>query len=295
VKKIAGIGGVSQVWADRPEWYIWVNHAPGAYALALEDTDALKRSDALWDVGQFALKCYPYPSHPVYDSFTAEEKQLVTSQLFDHTHTPRIETRVQIPETLFRVGGITLMVNRELNASWLTFESLDQLRVAQRARQHPEDLTGRVENQIVRNVPGWQTGWPFFNSLVSLFAFHRKQHPRFIAATRSPGIEQRLDRSGHAAYRPNKKLQHLSMSLMFCDQTASASTIHRIWRSGLEPDEEIIFEHEFCKPGDQNFFIDAGRFFPINAMWWKLAKAQYRSEMATTCGCSDALHIQSKF
>jgi hypothetical protein len=293
VKSIAGISGVSQVWAERPEWYIWAKAAPGVYGLVLEDTDIIGSRDEAWYAGQFTLKCYPYPKQPVYKSFSTEEQQTVTGSLFDHTNTPQLETKARIPATFFTVGGITLMVKEDGNESLLTFESLDRLMV--NAKRPPPEKDSQVvpddgEGHAVRRVPGWQTGWPFFDSFVSLFAFYRKQHPSFIAATQSPGMEQWVDESGGAECRKSQRVRHLSFSLMFCEPSASEPMVETIWRSHLEADEKILFERYLHQPCDPKLAFDAGSSFPINPRWWELAKAQYPSEMATTCGCKDHLH-----
>jgi hypothetical protein len=293
VKSSTGIRGVSQVWDDRPQWYVWLNDAPGVYGLVLEDADVLETSSEPWYVGQFALKCYPYQNHPVYDSFSVDEKQAVSSPLFDATNTPRLETKKQIPETFFAVGGITLTVNRDESESLLTFESFDRLVV--RAKPHPQapepvDGSENDPDRALRRVPGWQIGWSFFDSLVSLFAFHHKQQPRFIAATRSPGIEQWIDESGAIDWRPSKKAHHLSLSLMFLKKSVPRPMIEKIWRSHLEGDEKILFEQYLRQPCDQKIALEADSAISINPLWWELACANYQSHMASTCGCSDALH-----
>ena len=38
VKGLSGVTGVSQVWGNQPEWYIWISGQPGPYGLVLEQT-----------------------------------------------------------------------------------------------------------------------------------------------------------------------------------------------------------------------------------------------------------------
>jgi hypothetical protein len=293
-KSLAGINGVSQVWTEHPEWYIWVKDAPGAYGLILEDTDVFSVGNETCEAGQFVLKCYPFPNHPVYETFSEQEKHAVSGSLFDHTNTPRLETKAQIPETFFTVGGITLIVDRKNNESLLSFESLDRMMVNGKSRptaQESGNAADKGEDRCIRRVPGWQVGWRFIDSLVSLLAFYRKRHPGFISATRSPGIEQWVDESGTFECRQSEKARYLSLSLMFVEKSSTGSAIQKIWHSQLEADEKIIFEQCLCEPCDQKIFFDAENSFSINPIWWELASADYQSEISSTCGCSDAHHI----
>ena len=85
VKKMLGLTRVSQVWGDRPEWCIWIDGAPGAYALVFEEGETIQAAEQTLALGQFAVKCYPYVGATVFDSFSPQEREMVTSDLFDHT------------------------------------------------------------------------------------------------------------------------------------------------------------------------------------------------------------------
>ena len=67
VQKMLDITGVSQVWGDAPEWYIWIDGAPGVYALVFDDGRSFDALDHTLHQGQFAVKCYPYATAGVFD------------------------------------------------------------------------------------------------------------------------------------------------------------------------------------------------------------------------------------
>ena len=68
VQKMLDLVGVSQVWGDRPEWYVWIDGAPGAYALVFEQSGTIATADQVLNVGQFVVKCYPYLTASVFEA-----------------------------------------------------------------------------------------------------------------------------------------------------------------------------------------------------------------------------------
>jgi hypothetical protein len=72
-----------------------------ASALIFEEGETMEAADQTLILGQFAVKCYPYVEAGVFDAFSPREREMITGNRFDHTHTPRLEAREGIPEAFF--------------------------------------------------------------------------------------------------------------------------------------------------------------------------------------------------
>ncbi|MEJ2727409.1 MAG: hypothetical protein P8185_02670 [Deltaproteobacteria bacterium] len=292
VQKMLDLSGVSQVWGDRPEWYIWIDDAPGAYALVFEEGETIETVDQSLNLGQFAVKCYPYVAGGMFDAFSPLERKMVTGDLFDHTGTPRLEAREAIPPAFFTVGSLSFMLDAAETVAMFTFDSLDFLRwlelnAIMRQENHPNDTP---EKRVIRNLPGWQIGYHLFDRLICLYAFYSKQSPAFIGMTRSPGFECIVNAMQTLEYRAADDIQQLSVSVMFSEERDSGRLVDTIWRAHLDPLEKIVFQHA-CSYSTCGHFADDGlRQVAINSLWWDLAHADLKSELASTCGCEDHEH-----
>jgi hypothetical protein len=191
VQHMLDLKAVSQVWGDKPEWYLWLDHAPGAYALVMEEAEAFELQSTSFYIGHFSLKCYPSSDNRIFAAFSPQEQELAASDLFDDTHTPRLEARERIPESFFTVGSISLIFDDAETTALISVDSLDALKL--RIQSPSESIMRPPVNTdsgcIIRNVPGWQISYPFFDRLVCLFSFYFRHAPIFIGATRSPGFE----------------------------------------------------------------------------------------------------------
>lgn len=289
VKEMLQLAGVSQVWGDRAEWYLWIDGAPGVYALVFEDGEAIQAVDKTLYLGQFTAKCYPYVSAGVFKAFSPQEQQIVKSELFDHTHTPQLETRKEIPEAFFAVGSISFVLDAAESVALLSFDSLDFLRWMALSAE-TDSGNHQPSKSRIRNIPGWQIGYALFDRLVSLYAFYSKQPPAFVGATRSPGFETIIDAHQTPASRVCAEIHQRSTSVLFVNSGDTELWVDTIWRSQLEPEEQIIFEHDW-KHSACNHSLES-ELPPVgsNALWWYLAHADLKSELASTCGCKEHEH-----
>ena len=289
VQQMLGLKGVSQVWGDRPEWYVWVEDAPGVYALAFEQGKLIDTADQSLHTGQFAVKCYPYVSAGVFEAFSPREREMVNSDLFDHTHTPRLETQHEIPEAFFTIGSISLIADAAERFALFTFDSLDFLRWS--ALSAESDSANHLpEKSRIRDIPGWQVGYPLFDRLVSLYAFYSKQSPAFIGATRSPGFETIIDTHQTPVIRVCADIQQRSTSVLFVNSNDTRTWVDTLWRAQLENEEQVVFERECSHCACHLFTEDAMPHVAINSLWWDLATADLKSELVSTCGCEDHEH-----
>ncbi len=181
------------MWGDQPAWYLWLSEALGTYQLQLADP-APDDDRAEGVRGIFSVKCYPFIDHEVFKTFSAKERRLINSQVFDDTHTPRFDDREKIPDSLFNVAVIDYAVDREDICACLTLESLSTLRVVNnKPRNHD---TGPVRDRPNGNmrkpdrfVPGWRLALPIFNKLLSMVAIYSRISPFRIRVTRTSGFD----------------------------------------------------------------------------------------------------------
>jgi hypothetical protein len=292
VREMLDLAGVSQVWGERPAWYIWIEGAPGVYALVLEEGEIFDAADHPRVLGHFAVKCYPYEAAGVFDSFSPAERKMIIGELFDHTHTPRLESRQRIPEAFFTVGSLSFMLNTAETAVMFTFDSLDYLKwttITAKTVQR-KGLNDSHEKRIIRNIPAWQVGYPLFDRLISLYAFYSKRSPAFIGATRSPGFECTVDIDQTLESRVCDETWQYSTSVLFLNVTDTEEQVDKNWRAHLEPEEKIVFEHPCSHSACNHFAVDGRLPVVINPLWWHLANADLKSELTSTCGCEDHEH-----
>ncbi|MDX1709190.1 MAG: hypothetical protein R3274_11355 [Desulfobacterales bacterium] len=289
VQKILSLTGVSQVWGERPQWYVWIEGAPGVYALVFETGNFTNAAGQSLYQGQFAVKCYPFASAVVFDTFSPAERKMVGGDVFDHTHTPRLEARRKVPEAFFTIGSVSFVVDAAETVALFTFDSLNYLRWSVLTAKNHLKLNP-AEKSCIRNIPGWQVGYPLFDRIISLYAFYSKQAPAFIGATRAPGFECAIDFHQTPENRQCDDIQQWSASVLFDRTSDNSRWIDSLWRTQLETEEKIVFQH-VCS---QNSCHHAANHqlppIVINPLWWELARANIKSSLATTCGCCDHAH-----
>jgi len=84
--------------------------------------------------------------------------------------------------------------------------------------------------------------------------------------------------------------QQWSASVLFVNPPDADTWVDTLWRAHLDPEEKILLEH-VSSVLDCNHTAGNG-FSPvaINSLWWDLAHADLKSELASTCGCEDHQH-----
>lgn len=283
VKQLTGIAAVSQVWGERPEWYLWIAGAAGPYNLSLHHTSAIVSDGGILQQGLFAVKCYPYRDTALFSSFSDAERQLIQSDRFDHTNTPCFEARAEIPETFFSIGTLTITANLEGSFAALTFEALDASRLFQGFHGTHERPADDLSTQLLRNVAGWQIGYPLLDRITALHAFSARCAPSYYRLTRTPGFEHSITVDHRIEIRPSATSWLISASVLFSAEIDSAKRFSAAWLTDLEPGEEILLEKEFSagptSPMESNHAS-------ANPLWWSLATTEFACGCISTCGCS---------
>ena len=298
LKDLLGMEAVSQIWGDVPAWYLWLSDASGVYQLQLVDAEIDEKSPTTKQ-GVFSIKCYPFHNTTVFDAFSYEEQCLIRSRFFDDTHTPRFEEKERIPESLFNVAAMEYRVNQDDTLACFTLESLDTMRSV-----YPDetvlnfDLINKnrryAAGETGRSVPGWKLGYPVFDRLLSMYAFYSKAKPVQLRMTRSPGFEY-VHTGNHAFECVDVQDTHrLAVSVFFASQGNPDHGVHLNELDMVAQEEEqnqieILLDQAFpCghfHASDRMAFAKIHENTPVNELWWSLANAEYKSELASACGC----------
>jgi len=298
LKALLGVKAVSQIWGDVPAWYMWLSDAQGAYHLQLLET-MIDEGIPENKQGLFSIKCYPFQNATVFDSFSYEEQQLSQSRFFDDTHTPRFEEKERIPDSLFNVAAMEYRINQDETTVCFTLESLDTMRcvypeetvldfdLIKKSRHYAEGETGR-------SVPGWKLGYPVFDRLLCMYAFYSKAKPVRLRISRSPGFKY-VHTGKHAFECMDAPDTHRLVASVFF---ASPDNSHHGMKSNKlaiveqeeeQSQEEILLDRSFpCGHFHASDKVACTKIYedtPINELWWSLANSDYKSEMASTCGC----------
>ncbi len=194
VREQVGVTGVSQIWDDVPAWYFWIAQGPRAYQLQMERAWRDGPDDIGCYHGLFSVRCFPYRTDPLFPAFSFYERSLLESKHFDESNTPRFESRLLIPDSLFMVGTLEIAYDVEDRWGFFTLESLDAMRATYRDEAVEEyDLIGTnrsyAAGDVARQVPGWAISFGLFDRLVALFSYHRKHGPSRVTLSQSQGFE----------------------------------------------------------------------------------------------------------
>lgn len=289
VKEILGLKAVSQVWGEKPGWYFWISQAPGAYHLQMEGASPKKD----FVTGIFSVKCYPYPHHEmVFQSFSAEEQDLILSDFFDNTNTPRLEHLDVIPETLYNVGIMEHTVDSDDSVALFTFEALDAMRIRyeqETVQEYP--LIKRKKRfrrgEIGREVPAWHIGYLFFDRMLSLYANYSKRKPGRVVMTRSPGFEYVHNQTNGFKCLDSKEIWVNALTVLFSSdkETVEPRSERLIGEHIAGAGQEVVYDRTF-RCGHLHPDHDQIPLIPtLNEQWWNLADANYKSELGSACGC----------
>lgn len=292
IREMLGLKAVSQVWGEKPAWYFWILGASGVYQLQLESasTDVLGSKDVV--SGIFSVKCYPFPQEEVFQTFSFEEQCFIQSNFFDRTNTPRIELKEKIPETLFNIATMEYTVDLDDTFALFTFESLDAMRVCynqEMLQEYPVLKKSKRFScgEIGRDVPGWDLGYQFFDRLLSLYSFYSKRKPARIIMTSSPGFEYVYDGSNsfQCLDTDNAKIYSLTVFSAIKDGETGRNSENLIAEQIKSEYQDLIYDQTF-ESGYCSHNHDQHSSMPVlNDLWWSLADANYKSELASSCGC----------
>ena len=232
------------------------------------------------------------PYQEVFSRFSPEEREQIQSEHFDHTGTPRFQSNHRVADNLFHIGVLEWLLDQGQGTSALVFDSLTSLRVRSAAGR-PTGLSDAKTSgapdlgRLIRDVPGWDLGLPFFDRVLCLYAYYRKQSPARIVLTRSPGFEHTLEKDGSLIERKAEDIWGLAVLICFGPPGQSLekdALIHEQVEAFLG-NESPLADLSF----PQGYHPEIAAEVPhlrINELWWSLADKTFSCKLSSTCGCA---------
>lgn len=287
------ITGISEVWGEELGYYVWFSNAVGAYALGLDSCCVTGPENAL-PKAVFSIRCFPYTNSKVFETFSPNEKALITSSIFDHTNTPRYECKEAIPPGLFRVGLIEIIADPRCAAAVFSLTSLDVLTT----RASPSEIMTNVEKKSrrrisdgasIRQVPGWSMAYPLFDCLISMFAFYSAAHPSLALHSESRGFELVSDDETEDFRAVDSDATHIKTVLVafngnVCNESHLLDSYLRDQVSSGACD--VLFDSVSSGLNSSHAILDtAAKQSMLNPLWWEIPHRRYTSKLSTTCGC----------
>lgn len=296
VRALLGLTGVSEVWPEedvpwRPAWNLWQEKVAGAYRLELAASAIEDAGDGPIAVGWLSLRYYPHAEEAAALGFSAEERQLVASDRFDETRTPRRGTGSVIAAEQFAIGVIELRIAPAREASALSYSSLDQLRV----------LGSAPDQGPLRSVPGWRLGRPLFDALVGLEAHLFRRPPLRAVTSCRPGYVQVIAADGALGTLAAPGLRELTQQVAFAP-IEDRGWADAVFREITAPpwtvlaDSDTIHTHgAHCRDHDHGHGHDHGHkphhdhhhspdLYAPSPLWWRLASEDHPA-LQLPCGC----------
>jgi hypothetical protein len=265
-----------------------MRNSPGPYCLAFEEGAFFESDGVMVAEGRFIIKCYPRANHPSFEGFSSEEKALITGGAFDQTNTPRFEVAADMPESLFGVGSLYFLSASNDLFTGIGFDSLERLTISARPspRQAQHETVPSNRDALVRDVPGWEIGFPLFSCLVGLTAFCSRRFPSFLGVSESPGFEYILIGDSTVEVREAETILQRSVFTGFAGGDEFNPYLERCWRSRYGS------EHRFTSWGNPAEAEAVTKFsLPYDPCllvktWQALSRLEFRSDITSTCGCS---------
>lgn len=274
-----GLVGVSQVWRENPSWYLWLADSAGAYGLELVEASGGDQPGQDIPRALFCIRYYPNPDQPEFSDFSPREQALVLGGGFDESHTPRSEALSEIPPQCFVVG--TMELAWQPDGDWALF-GLSALKSC-RLLQTPGP---GLAPQLVRSLPGRALCSRLLRPLLGLYAFTSRHTPVRARLCRLPGMEQ-LDSGGEITWREAPGVGLHCLEVLFGGQPGQQPPAARelLRQSAPSDPDQVVLDQVFdCAHyhGPEESFLGEPLLSPS---WWRLASADYKSELASSCGC----------
>ncbi len=288
VKARLGMDGVSQIWSLAPAWYFWLGGADGPYRLGLESLEDSADSEAPVYSALFSIKCYPSPDSDVFQRLSGRERNLIESDAFDHTNTPRFEEMDGIPPELFTVGTLHMIAGPEETSELFILETLDRFRVRFDVDGIPgtdprADALERLRESAERDFPGRRQAFSLFDRLMSLTAFYTRSGPSAVLVSRYRGFETVCGADRSCETRESNEIHAYALAVRFGNDAALDGEMESL-RHGHE--SAILVDWtaaERCRRHAHGFPPDAIEH--INPLWWEMAEMEQTSDLASVCGC----------
>lgn len=290
-----GIKAVSQIWAERPGWYFWLSGAECVHEFELQDTTEIGQSVEGTARGLFSVKCYPDQAGPLWERFSADEQELVKSNLFDETGTPRFECREAIPHGFFHVATVEYVCDLRETDCLIRVHGIDLdghagVNSAEVNRPGTRSITTPNTSGCGRDVPGWNLGYQLFDRLVALHAYYAKAKPFRWVVLESYGPVCTGEGKTFQGSVGTELLKARSMVVAFGDpKRTMGRQVESIIKDQLDDDNgRVLADSENgCSCDHHSGHADCSVHL-AQPLWWTISEAEYTSDAGCPCGCSNS-------
>jgi hypothetical protein len=287
-----GFTQMRSVIGKMPGWYLWTKDRMGAYYLQLIATEPTgakshgtrrsRNKRLAWVVSDFILRYYPSPKEPLFEEYAFVERQVRISPCFENTGTPFSDKQDAIHESFFVVGTLHLAFDRGLNFARLGISSQDRwIEILKGGPVVKTDYRRTIEvlpeGSVIRNVPGWELSWCFFDKLLLGFCYVHKCCPIALRLSKSPGLAYYIDTDGVAIEVEDATIHEWTLGtgvLLQSGQKLSTSLtlLRKIFLASLQysPEEdESLVDYIENPPESERPWIDPA--------WWSASSWYFPS------------------
>jgi hypothetical protein len=201
------IKGISERWIGPPAWYLWFDDFPGSFLLEIREACMFPDVQAPRDQasgnpavsrGILGIKYYPdINDQQAFRGFSRAEREIRTSDLFDETGTPAFDHVSHIPETLFDIGAMEVLVAQGRRFAVLSLHAPSVWRVYRNDGKMASASPSVFQGALDREVPAWSWSWFLFDRLLAAFCFVYKGTPLSIDLLEQEGNVFVVDNENH--------------------------------------------------------------------------------------------------
>ena len=266
-KRRLGLRAASRRADGWPAWYLWLAGSDGAYEIALippNDTDTPAAG------ADFVLRYFPHVDEGAFADFAPVERHARSSDLFDRTGTPTIETMDALDPSLFHVALLSLRPSALESRIDLVLEAQD---IWLETSETPSGTTTR------RAVPGLALAAPIVDFLVCARGYFGRHPPAAFTLARASGLAWHVDAHGDGAPAPTPHAELITLTVTGLPNLGIPDSLCAHDGVGEAPDDQrsILCRHVGA--------ATPARLSPFATDdWWKAATWRFYP-VGAMCGC----------
>jgi len=227
------IKGISERWIGPPAWYLWFDDLPGSFLLEIREACMFPVVTAPSDQtpgqisisrGVLGIKYYPdVKDQKAFRSFSRVEREIRTGDSFDDTGTPAFDHVSNIPDTLFDIGAMDVLVGEGRRFAVLSLHAPSAWRVYKIDKKTTSASFSVFQKDLDREVPSWSLSWFLFDRLLAAFCFVYKVTPVYINLLEQEGKVFVVDNENRVTDQrdPNVTLRSLLGGFILPDELFS--------------------------------------------------------------------------
>ncbi len=271
-----GLKAISRAGHGGMAWYVWTIDRAGAYEIAL----APGLPQGMITGALLTLRYFPDPGEPVFRQFSAVERSVRSSMLFDRTGTPAFALAASLDPGLFCIGSLALAPQSDERFTLRAY-------APERWIEDLPDVTGVPDR---RDVPALELVLSVVDAIVGGIVYLGHAAPASLRIWRRPGFVVRFapdDGELTPSDPPITEWEIEWSGLALPGRTQGFDPAAAIPRVTEEP----WFAHAAETP-------PATAPWPVNALWWQAAQWRF-DPVGLFCGQCAAeevaghLHVHS--